>query len=353
MRTPPKRGHVFFLLGSLFFLSLPSELPAASPKYTSLLPIPPRLQWNANYGYCGEVSLISCGLYYGQYCSQYKARSLASPGISQARPSSQLLLGVNDVRAATAMHLETIAWNTARQRNTREFLLWIKSQVLQGHPVAIGLFMNQYLFYGDKTRNAGDPDYDHIVPVTGIGSSYSLTTKANTYYAGDTLYFSDNGLWAPRDVPVYSFSSTFGLFPKSRSGANQAKSPVYSLNNNASNYGLAVTGVKDKDGKTVRVTLTVSPNSEIPALAEGSRNAPTPAQLSLKATVAIPDPSLSYNLYLYDSFEAVPDSGFNAKAGQASQVWHIPANSGTTYAVNLTLSSDKVAVFRAVPTTAP
>jgi len=353
MRTLHKRGHVFFLLCSLFCLSLPSGLLAASPKYTSLLPFPPRLQWNANYGYCGEVALISCGLFYGQYCSQYKARSLASPGVPQNRPNSQLLLGVNDVRAATAMHLETIAWNTDKQKTTREFLLWIKSQVLQGHPVAVGLFMNQYLFYGDKTKNAGDPDYDHIVPVTGIGSSYPFTAKTTAYYATDTLSFSDNGLWAPKNVPVYSFSSTFGLFPKSRTSANLPKSPVYSLNNNSSNYGLAVTGVKDRDGQTVRVTLTTSSNSEIPAITEGSRNPPTPSQLTLTATVSIPNPSLSYNLYLYDSFEAVPDSGFNARAAQASKIWHIPADSGSTYTVTLPLPSDKVAVFRAVPITAP
>jgi hypothetical protein len=38
--------------------------------------IPPRLQWEANFGYCGEVSLISAGLYYGQYLSQYDARAI-------------------------------------------------------------------------------------------------------------------------------------------------------------------------------------------------------------------------------------------------------------------------------------
>ncbi len=44
------------------------------------LDIPPRYQWNANNGYCGETSFISAGLYYGQYCSQWKARDIASPG---------------------------------------------------------------------------------------------------------------------------------------------------------------------------------------------------------------------------------------------------------------------------------
>ena len=33
------------------------------------LDIPPRFQWNANNGYCGETAFISVGLYYGQYCS--------------------------------------------------------------------------------------------------------------------------------------------------------------------------------------------------------------------------------------------------------------------------------------------
>jgi len=42
-------------------------------------------QWDANYGYCGEVSLISAGLYYGQYISQYDARALASPNVPQIK----------------------------------------------------------------------------------------------------------------------------------------------------------------------------------------------------------------------------------------------------------------------------
>ncbi len=40
-----------------------------------VLPIGPRFQWEENNGYCGETSLISAGLYYGQYGSQYDARA--------------------------------------------------------------------------------------------------------------------------------------------------------------------------------------------------------------------------------------------------------------------------------------
>ena len=48
--------------------------------------IPPRLQWNSNDVYCGEVSMISAGLYYGQYLSQYDVRAIASPKKSNLMP---------------------------------------------------------------------------------------------------------------------------------------------------------------------------------------------------------------------------------------------------------------------------
>ena len=81
---------------------------ALSTKYTLTIEIPPRHQWNANYGYCGETCFISAGMYYGQYCSQYTARHLASPDLPQNDVDSQLLLGVNDIRTARKMRLEAV-----------------------------------------------------------------------------------------------------------------------------------------------------------------------------------------------------------------------------------------------------
>ncbi|MCX7218504.1 MAG: hypothetical protein NTY70_06060, partial [Burkholderiales bacterium] len=57
---------------SLVPVILPGPIPLNSPNpptgdsYAMSLAIPPRHQWNVNYGYCGEVSFISAGLYYGQ-----------------------------------------------------------------------------------------------------------------------------------------------------------------------------------------------------------------------------------------------------------------------------------------------
>lgn len=50
--------------------------------------------------YCGEASLVQVSLYFGQYISQFDARAIASPGVSQHLSESQLLLGdCQDVNA--------------------------------------------------------------------------------------------------------------------------------------------------------------------------------------------------------------------------------------------------------------
>ena len=98
--------------------------------------------------------MISAGLYYGQYISQYTARSVASDGTPQYKHGSQLLLGVNDGHAAIRLHLSAIRWNTnVRAQHGRVFTVG-QSNVERGHPVAIGVYTNERLF-GNK--GAGDP----------------------------------------------------------------------------------------------------------------------------------------------------------------------------------------------------
>ena len=115
------------MLAAVAFATVPAasataavpETPAT--RYSSDLGIAPRLQWNANYGYCGEVSFISAGMYYGQYTSQWTARSLASPGTPQTEEESQLLIGVNDVEAAERMRLQAVPFDSELQRSTRSY----------------------------------------------------------------------------------------------------------------------------------------------------------------------------------------------------------------------------------------
>ncbi|MFM8809527.1 MAG: hypothetical protein ACKOJB_11630, partial [Chthoniobacterales bacterium] len=179
--------------------------------------LPPRKQWNANGGYCGEASLISAGMHFGQYCSQFTAREAASPRAKQSDPKSQLLVGVNDTRAAKAMKLESQTFNSAGQNSTAEFVSWIKGCVARGYPTAIGVFLNSTRF-GEESP--GDEEYDHIVTVTGMDAEKSPGAGA--------IRFSDHGLYAPGGLSVFSFSLPLARFLHSRASANKPAAPVYS-----------------------------------------------------------------------------------------------------------------------------
>jgi hypothetical protein len=313
--------------------------------------IPPRLQWNANSGYCGEADLISAGLYYGQYMSQYEARVLASPTIPQSNKRSQLLIGVNALSAAKKMHLKAVEWNTFSGRSTSQFLEWVKKHVVKGYPVAIGVYINQYLFNGKTNPNAGDPDYDHIVSVYGVKSPYPLIITR--YFSNNVIFFSDNGLWGSPNHHPFKFRETFGAFQATRSQANAKRGHIYSLPDNVGNYGIVVKGVIDLDGDTLPVRVDTNVNYEKPAMRRGSNTRPKPMPLTLTITVSGLEPHVKYNLYRYNDVEDVPNSKFNAHAKNASQHWQIQIESGSTYAFKQQIKSDDIVIYRAVRVSAP
>lgn len=315
--------------------------------------IAPRLQWNENSGYCGETSFISAGLYFGQYCSQFTARSLASPGVPQSDPASQLLLGVNDAAAAQRMKLRATEFANRRQLSSRQFLTWVKDQTLAGRVAIIGVFNNGILLGEWTSRWGGDSSYDHIVPVLGWGSNFPLSDRR--FRPSDTITISDNGLYGPIGTPpAYPFLFSYRLreFPGNRFQANNPRGPVYMLKNAPKNYGIAIEGVADRDGVTLPVRVTASLNHE-PEIGHHSDTPPDPVPLVLTATVTIPDPGVAYVLYRYDDFDRVPEANFNAAAADAVESWTIAPHSGSTFTVQVgALTSDTV-IFRAVPAGAP
>jgi hypothetical protein len=330
-----------------------SGLPALTPdgtRHAVFNNLPPRSQWQNNYGYCGEVAMIAGGLYFGQYVSQYDARAIASKGIPQNRQPSQLLLGVNDTYAAAQMRLSAAEWDNGSEQSTSSFLAWVKQNVARGNPVAIGVFMNQYLFQYSSSASAGDPDYDHIVVVTGAGSNHALTDPS--YYSDDAIYFSDNGCWPLTGTPSYGFAYSFGSFQKDRKQANAPDGPVYSLSNNGSNYGVALTGVADLAKETLPVWVGTSVNYEHPVISDGATGRPKPMSLTLDVRVNGLQAGRKYHLYRYNAFDSVPASAFNAHAAHAQMAWDIDASSEGPFTLSEKIMSDEIVAYRAVPRSA-
>lgn len=314
----------------------------------------PRFQWNANDGYCGETAFISAGMRYGQYTSQWTARSLASPGVPQWKSSSQLLLGANDLRAARKMRLDATAFDSKAQSSVRQFLAWVKGRFLSGESVIIGVLNNTKIL-GEWPQNKGDAEYDHIVPVFGIGSGFPLSDRG--YHRTDSLTISDNGLHNIGPNIPYLYTYDFASFPRTRAQANEISGPVYALRDRPANYGTSVSGVIDFDRQTIPVRLTSDADGEGVHNGVGSKQTmkePPPAKpMTLTAWVSIPDTSQAYRVYLYDDFAKVPTRDFNASAANAITSWTIPAGSGPKWSVTIDALTSDTRVFRAVPVSAP
>lgn len=310
--------------------------------YEKALDSVPRAQWNANDGYCGETSVITAGLRFGQYTSQWTAREMASPGVAQTDPSSQLLLGVNDLRAVSRMRLDAV-----RAPMTTDFLkfaTWVRQRVARGDVVILGMLNNTTELGED---GPGDPEFDHIVPVYGYGSVTAVTPSSRAL-PSDVITVSDNGLRTSGAQTPMLYSYRVGAMRLSRAGANRPGGPAYSLPKRGPWYGVAVSGVADPTHVTVPVTVDVDVNGEGVQDEPVMVSAPASQPIVLTVTVDRPKGSAGLVLYEFDSFGRVPVRDFAGNASSAARVWRVPAGSGP-WTVNVPAMSSDTRAFRAAP----
>jgi hypothetical protein len=307
------------------------------------LDLPTQVQWPANFGYCGEISLIVAGLYYGQYLSQYDARALVSRDGSQSRKSSQLLLDENEGAAAMAMKLRYEIW--PKTGTVTDFLLWTKNHLLKGHPVIWGVYANTKLF--NITPAQGD-NYDHIVPVVKFKSNHDI--MENRVYPDDEITFSDNGDYAQsvRSGPMHwSYPISKLIFSR----AEQPNQPYYL--NDGENSAVAITGIEDENSETLRVQVQPGQRHEYGEIDDGKDERPEAKPVRLEITVSGLTPGIHYKLYKYDSLASVPVSNFNAQRRKATKAFDIMISSGSTNTIRETIMSDEMALYRAVEADAP
>jgi len=359
------------------------------PAYTVTAPMTPRLQWMANWGYCGETAVIEAGMSLGQYTSQWTARQLANgnptPPADQTLEASQLMLGFPPtatppptwVAAAQQMRLAATGYDSTDEASSHDFLSWVKQNVVGGARVIIGVYVNNSI-----VANETDPAFDHIVPVLGIGSSRLLSDS--TYYPTDQITIGDNALYTPFASSAANWGSgytgtntpslytyPFGVFQKVRQGSDTADSVPGQCNANGcspylysipdtgqtsseNDYGIAITGIVDDTPGgpvTIPVRLSASVNNEGQQAGSGPTQqmsaAPTPQPMTLTATASIPDQSVAYTMYEYTDFATVPTGSFNGSPYAAK--WTIPAGSGPTWSTTINASTGGTYVFRAVP----
>ncbi len=173
-----------------------------------LLNIPARRMWGWTGGvdgYCGETSIQSSLIYYGNYASQeqygqlyrhvsgnyhltrgtYLVLSGTFCRVRYADGNAELILSVNDAKAAKALKLQYEEWNyQSKQPQKKAFTTWLKKNLDAGYPVTAGFYLKQ---------QGGDADFDHIMII--IGYSVDNSGNVNGIYHND--YYLDQVVYAP------------------------------------------------------------------------------------------------------------------------------------------------------------
>jgi hypothetical protein len=92
-------------------------------------------------GYCGETSIQSAGLFFGNWISSERVR--------YAGGNAEVLVDVNAHTAATALKFTIARWNSgAKKPQNAAFVAWVKSQLAAGYPVVGAVYSAQGSFTG-------------------------------------------------------------------------------------------------------------------------------------------------------------------------------------------------------------
>ncbi|MGI9252568.1 MAG: hypothetical protein ACR2J8_02385, partial [Thermomicrobiales bacterium] len=280
------------------------------------LPIPPRIQWTENHGYCGECSIQQSALYFGTYVSQFACRALLGP--SQSR--EEVLVAVNDRNVLSMLRLSSDEFDFRRYRVPQfaSWFGWVTGHLNAGHPVLMTCFV----------RGMKDRDYDHIMLATGFSAA-----KPGRYAPGDRLVFNDN-------FSVKSQTRRASQLADTRSMSGNGLRFRFCVPEKV-DYGCAVTGIMDETGQALSVRLVLD-NDREPDVLAGKPATTFRARVNVTRLI----PGRTYVLYRYDDCRAVPTRGYAASAFTSANAFVAGA---ANVSFDASIRSDKLAIFRCLP----
>lgn len=288
---------------------VPDTVPSV---YEVHLGIKPRMQWLNSNGYCGCCTIQQIALYYGAWVSQDACRKTIG--------DKEVLVSVNDDQVLEALSFTYEAWpEGSPQPQCKGYLGWIKQHLYNGSPVAITVNI-------EGKNKAG---YDHIIPAIGFRS----TEDADQYNDSDLLAYNDC-------LTEQEYVRRFDTLCDHYTMTGPCAGYHYCLSEQHDD-GTAVTGIKDPDGVTLPVRISLTRWDE-PNVTLGE----APTMLEAAITVSSLSPGKKYVLLRYDDHTKVPDRGFSPT--QADSAVPFTATKATETFSDSFLSSG-VAIYRCVP----
>lgn len=305
------------LLSSLpaFAPPLPAEGPCVAPgvceappaKFTSLLPIRPRQQWNVEGGFCGSLSVQVMMMGYGAYVSEDLVRkaNIGAPCFGHGDDQHGCEVGPENYNAtAHGLRLRYDVWDYSQPAPQADaFKAWVKQHLRQGEPVMWAPICkgDSHTPYGPQSCPGGG-HFDHHEPIIGIGSNRSLDDP--TVYDDDwVLHFSLQDL-RTYYRPMGSLQDGTAMQgnckdarPNTPTGKHNEMYPCFYED---VTYGLAVKGF-DIDAPMLRVTLDVDLQEE-PNVRAGETAVPLHGTVHVQGLTK----GAKYTLYRYKGLEALP-----------------------------------------------
>lgn len=291
----------------------------------------------------------------------------------------------------------------------QEYMSWIKRMLINGKHTTIGTLArglddSQYdhivtVLAVGTNHDTKDASYypDDVLYIDDHGT-YSFQANGKIQWGGAPAIPSSAG------CTPFVFSFTFESLAQTRRSAQLANSYSIVIPSSTGkietgagangydtvtiigpkNYGFAISGPMDEEHTTLPVMVTIdSPtftngvenprdpvadwNYENPYIGSSDKgisctNTPPTSWMAMTLTVTVSEltPGVSYNLYRYtfgllnggNEPLQVPSKSFNKHADQATAVLNFKAEN-VDFVVTFNTSSDKVEIFRVVPTSAP
>lgn len=282
----------------------PSE--ADGYKYSRVLPVKPRIQWDDAGGYCGSMSVQNVAMAKGVWLSQQQVRDHTSPGGGH----DEEILATNIDEALRRLKLDYNSWDykTMPTPQLKGYLGFLKQQLVSGNPIAwmIMLEGGRYPVYPGLPFGF----YSHVEPVYGVYSKHPLS---------DPTWYDDDIILHGTDAKACNYYRRFdslgaGVSPGnvSECGSEYLGYPcVYTKYG----FGWAISGPADSPpGRAYPASLAVDHDSE-----PDTRAGQKPVEMKGTVTVTGLTAGKSYALYRWNSVAtaynytaAAPHASFTA-----------------------------------------
>jgi len=174
--------------GTCLSPALGGKCQAPEYKYSNVLPVQMRQQWDDSDGYCGSLATQTILLANGAYVSQDHVRR-AVPGSDRGPGTGAELYYENIGPALDTLKFNHDDWDWENQPTPqwKNYLVWMKKHLVAGHGL-VWMISDKSYETKNYTRANGlkGPNFGHEEPVFGIYSNHPFD-DVDTYYPDDVL----------------------------------------------------------------------------------------------------------------------------------------------------------------------